>query len=93
MRQILIVFYKVLQEIRLSFKSSRSLITIKQRAGNRYLHAFVVSFMLSILGVHIFLRQQNYLVFKKQKQIENQYLNFRERIESQIVKKNTDSVL
>jgi len=51
MKQLLLVFYKALEEIRHSFKTSRSLITIKQRAGNRYMHVFVGTFALSILGV------------------------------------------
>lgn len=55
MKQLLLVFYKVLQEIKLSFKSSRSLITIKQRAGDRYMHVFVLTFALSLFGVLIYL--------------------------------------
>ena len=52
MKQFLLILYKVLQEIRLSIKASNSLISIKQRAGNRYMHVFAVTFTLSILMVN-----------------------------------------
>ena len=54
MRQFLLVFYKVLEEIKISFKSSKSFISVKQRAGNRYMHVFALTFGLSILGVFFY---------------------------------------
>lgn len=54
MKQFLLVFYKVFDEVKKSFKSSKSFISVKQRAGNRYMHVFALTFAMSILGVILY---------------------------------------
>ena len=51
MKQFLLILYKIVEELKISFKSSKSLISVKQRAGNRYMHIFALTFALSIFGV------------------------------------------